>query len=632
MDYTLRTLSKKILIVPQSLAEACLHFRQYKNLLNIPRFDSTMSLESSYRSHHNGELTAKDKDKVVRLAGWVHARRDHGGIIFIDLRDRYGLTQVVFDPDTSKSDHKLAESLRREDVIAIEGSVFLRKEGMKNQNLPTGEIEVFAHRLKVLARSETPPFEIDDRVVASDDMRLKYRFLDLRRPIMQKNLLFRDRMTIAARKYVHEHGFVEIETPMLVKPTPEGARDYIVPSRVHPGKFYALPQSPQLYKQICMISGVDRYFQMARCLRDEDLRADRQPEHTQMDIEMSFVDSKDIRAFVEGLFKFLTKEAIGVEIKEEFPMLSYEEAMEKYGTDKPDLRYDLHLQTVTGIVKNSDFGIFKKVIDDGGVVKVLVCHKDLSRTELESLGEFSKESGSRGMAWMKVTDKGLEGSIAKFFPEKVQHELISHTKAKTGYVLMFIADGPKKTNFYLDKLRQELARRLDLIPKDVYKFCWVVNFPLFSFNEETDAWEAEHHMFSHPTMETIDFLEKDPGKVIGDLYDIVLNGTELGSGSIRINNPELQERVMKVIGLSKEAAHKKFGFLLDAYKYGGPPHGGMGLGLDRFLALMLGTNDIREIIAFPKNKAAECPMDGSPSEADPSQLKELHISVNVVKK
>lgn len=453
------------------------------------------------RTHTCGELTKKEVGKKVTLAGWVDSIRSHGKVNFIDLRDRYGKTQVVI---LGKLE------LKPEYCIQVEGEVVARKAGMENKEMKTGEIEVFSKKLEVFGKSLTPPIEINDEKVAGDEVRMKYRFLDLRRPKMQNNLAFRAQVAQAAREFFVSKNFIEIETPLLVKPTPEGARDYIVPSRVNPGKFFALPQSPQLYKQILMISGFDRYFQFARCLRDEDLRADRQPEHTQMDLEMSFVEADDVMEFVEGLYKYIFKKVLGVELKN-FTRMTYAEAMKKYGTDKPDLR------------KNKD-----------------------------DPNEFA--------------------------------------------------------------------------------FCWVYDFPLFSYNKDEKKWEPEHHMFTSPKKEHLEYLEKDPGKVLGNLYDVVLNGTELGSGSIRITNPELQERVMKVIGMTKEEAYKKFGFLLDAYEYGGPVHGGMGLGFDRLVALMLGTNDIREVIAFPKNKAAQCPMDGSPAEVDKKQLDETHIRVDVKEK
>ena len=578
------------------------------------------------RTHTCWELSKKEIDKSVKLCGWVQSRRDHGGLIFIDLRDRYGLTQIVFDPKV-KDAFSIAEKLRREDVVCVEGKVAARKEGMENPKLKTGAIEVEINKIDVLNKAETPPLEIEDRVEASEEMRLKYRYLDLRRPVMQNRLIMRHRIITAARDFFNKNGFIEMTTPLLVKSTPEGARDYIVPSRVNPGKFYALPQSPQLYKQILMVAGFDRYYQTAVCLRDEDLRADRQPEHMQWDFEMSFVDSDDIREFVEGLYKHMFKEVLNIKL-DKFPVLSYKESMEKYGIDKPDIRFGLEIIDVTDAAKKSDFQVFK------GAEKVACLNpqKEMGRKELDNYIDFCQKNGAKGMAWTKVTDKGLEGSIVKFFPEDVQKELLKATKAKKGSVLMFIADKKKTTEQILGLLRLKLRDDLKLVKDNEFKLCWVKDFPLFAWNEDEDRWEPEHHMFTMPKPEFIKDFEKRPGEVIGDLWDLVLNGIELGSGSMRVTNPELQERIMEFIGMTKEQANTKFGFLLEAYKYGGPSHGGMGLGIDRTVALMCGINDIREVIAFPKNKAAECPMDGCPSEVDDKQLKELHIKTEVKKK
>jgi len=581
-----------------------------------------------YRTHTCGELNKKDDKKKVELCGWVHKSRDHGGIIFIDLRDRYGFTQIVFDPNNNKDVHKEAEKLGREDCIQVIGHVRPRPDDMINKKLATGEIEVLIDELNVFSKSDTPPIEVDDRKPAGEDMRMKFRYLDLRRPVMQARLARRHKTMMAAREYFTKNNFLEIQTPMMVKPTPEGARDYVVPSRVNPGKFYSLPQSPQLYKQILMVSGFDRYYQLPICLRDEDLRADRQPEHTQLDLEMSFVRQEDIMGFVEGLFKYVIKEIRGVDIKEKFPIFSYDEAMDKYGIDKPDLRFGLELTNVTDIVKKSDFNVFKQA----KCVKCINPEKEFSRKEIDEITDFVMKDGAKGLAWIKITDKGLEGSIVKFLKDSVQKQLLKATKAKKGSILFFIADEEDKVNYVLARLRLELGKMLELIDKNDFKFCWVTDFPLFEWDEENDRWAPCHHIFTSPKQECIKYLEKDPAKVYATLFDVVLNGTELGSGSIRISNPELQKRVMKVIGMAEEEAMKKFGFLIEAYKYGGPPHGGMGLGLDRFVALMCGVVDIREVIAFPKNKDAECLMDGSPSEVTDEQLKELHIKLDVVKK
>ena len=579
------------------------------------------------RTNTCGELDKKDINKKVELAGWMHSTRDHGGLIFIDLRDRYGLTQIVFDPKHNKKTHSIAEHLRREDILHVKGKVRARGKGLENLKLKTGKIEVLVDLIEVIAKAATPPIEIDDRIEAGEEIRLKYRYLDLRRPIMQKRLLIRHKIAQSTREYFNKHNFLEIETPMLVKATPEGARDYIVPSRVNLGKFYALPQSPQLYKQLLMISGCDRYYQIARCLRDEDLRIDRQPEHTQIDFEMSFVNSNDIRNFIEGLFKYLFKKIFNINLPK-FLVFSYKQAIDRFGTDKPDLRFGLELIDVTDIVKNSDFEVFQKAEQ----VKCLNPEKDFSRKEFDEYIDFCQKNGAKGMAWMKVTNKGLESNIVKFFNPSIQKKLLEKTKAKKGSVLMFIADKPKNVAEILSKLRLKLRDDLKLVKHNDFKFCWVIDFPLFAWNEDQEKWEPEHHMFSMPKPEFIKNFEKNPKEVIGDLWDIVLNGTELGSGSMRVNDPSVQERIMKLIGLTKQEAEKKFGFLLHAYTYGAPPHGGMGLGFDRVVALMCGLQDIREIIAFPKNKAAQCPMDESPSDVPEEHLKELHIKSENIKK
>ncbi len=583
------------------------------------------------RTHTCNELTEKAVNKSTTLCGWVQSRRDHGGVFFIDLRDRYGLTQIVFDPSHNKEAHKQANSLRREDCIQVTGKVKKRKAGMTNPKLKTGNIEVFIDNLKVINKAETPPIEIEDRVEANEDLRLKYRYLDLRRPKMQKSLEVRHRFITAAREFFNKNNFLEIETPILVKSTPEGARDFVVPSRIHPGKFYALPQSPQLYKQLLMIAGCDRYYQIAKCLRDEDLRADRQPEHSQIDFEMSFVEQEDIRAFVEKLLQHVFNE-FKIKVKTPFTALSYKEAMDKYGSDKPDLRYGLELTNITNIVTKSDFGVFKDVASNGGIIKCINPEKDLPRKEIDKYIEFCTQNGAKGMAWMRVTKDGLDSNIAKYFSKDVQKELIKATKAKPDSILMFIADKEKSANAILDKLRRKLAEDLALYDKKEFKFAWINDFPLFAWNEDEERWEPEHHMFSMPKQEFIATMEKDPAPVLGDLWDLTLNGWEMASGSIRISNPEVQERVMKIVGMSKEEANEKFGFLLEAYKYAGPVHGGMGLGIARFLTLIQGYDDLREVIAFPKNKGFECPMDGSPSEISQAQLKELNLKVDVIKK
>ncbi|HIG95923.1 TPA: aspartate--tRNA ligase [Candidatus Woesearchaeota archaeon] len=591
---------------------------------------ATSPLATSLRTHTCGELTGKDDKAIVTVCGWVNTRRDHGGVIFVDLRDRYGITQVVFNPGTPGFDQ--AEHLRREDCLQLTGKVRPRPKGMANSNLKTGEIEVVSEKLVMLNKSDVPPLEVDDNVVANEDIRLQYRYLDLRRPLMQKRLQIRHTAAQTARAFMSSQGFLEIETPILVKSTPEGARDYIVPSRVNPGKCYALPQSPQLYKQILMVSGCDRYFQLARCLRDEDLRVDRQPEHTQIDIEMSYVQIQDIHRVVEGLLKSIWKATLNSELKTPFPTIKHEEAMLKYGTDKPDIRYELFLHDVTDLAKESDFQVFKTVVQSGGIVKCLAGPKQLSRNDIDKYIAFSQQLGAKGLAWMRVTNGKLESNIAKFFSEELQKKLVKQTQAKEGEVLMFIADKIKLTNQVLDKIRQDIAQQHKLFDPKTFVFTWITDFPLFEWNEEEEKWDPAHHPFCMPNESEIKYLETDPGKVYCTQYDLVLNGTELGSGSIRINRPDIQERVMKVIGLTQKDLERKFKFLLEAFKYGAPPHGGMGLGFDRIVALICGTTDIREVIAFPKNKAAECPMDESPSDIEAKQLKELHIKLDVVKK
>ena len=587
---------------------------------------------TAHRTHTCGQLRHSDIGAHVKLSGWVATRRDHGGIIFIDLRDRYGITQIVFDPVKSKSCFENASKLRREDTIVVSGQVSFRGEKLVNKRLETGDIEVFVDSLTVLTKSEVPPIEVDDGSIASDDLRLEYRYLDLRRPVMQKKLRLRHDVVAAAREYAYSQGFIEIETPIMIKSTPEGARDYVVPSRVNPGTFYALPQSPQIYKQILMISGCDRYFQVAKCLRDEDLRADRQPEHTQFDLEMSFVSQDDVHNFVSHMYANIFKKVMGIDLPLPFPKFTYAQAMDKYGIDKPDIRFELFTKDVTSIVVKSDFGVFKTVAANGGIVKCVNPQKDLARNEIDGYIEFCQKQGSKGMAWMRVTANGLESNIAKFFPADVQKELIAATGAKPGSIVMFIADKAKACNDVISKLRLKLGEDLGLIDKSKFAFSWIVDFPMFEWNEEEKKYDFMHNPFSAPNDEDLADLENRQATAKAQQYDLVLNGYEMGSGSIRISNPETQKRVFKLIGIDEEAQERKFGFLLKAYKYGAPVHGGMGLGVDRLCALMLGTGDIREVIAFPKNKNAQCPMDNSPSPIDDKQLKELHIKIDIPKK
>lgn len=586
------------------------------------------------RTNTCGEIRKSDIGKKVTLSGWVQSYRDHGGVIFIDLRDRYGLTQLVFDPRHDEKSHKVAESLRREYVVSATGKVRSRGD-LVNPKMETGEIEIICDTVKILNKSEVPPFELDDRTSLKEELRLKYRYLDLRRPEMQKNLMLRHKAFKATLNYLDSQDFMHIETPILVKSTPEGARDYVVPSRVNMGKFYALPQSPQLYKQILMVSGCDRYFQLARCLRDEDLRADRQPEHTQIDVEMSFVEREDVFEVVEGLMKQLWKEVLDVILKSPFEKLSWQKAMETYGSDKPDLRFGLEFTDVTKIVKESDFQVYKSVIEAGGVVKCLRvpgAAEKFSRNDIDKLIDLAKSFHAKGLSWMKITGGKAESSIVKYFNDKVQKELLKETGAKDNDLLLFVADKFNVACTSLGQVRLDIGKKLNLIDGKAWKFAWIIDFPLFEWNENENKWDPMHHMFCQPKLEDIPKMDKDPGSVLCNQYDLTLNGVELCSGSIRITDPAVQEKVMDIVGFPKDEAYKRFGFLLEAFKYGAPPHGGVGLGFDRIVALMAGYNDIREVIAFPKNKDAECPMDGSPSEITEKQMKELHIKLDFVQK
>lgn len=582
------------------------------------------------RTHNCGELSRNHIGKDVLLSGWVHSRRDHGGVIFIDLRDRHGLTQIVFDPSHDKKSHQTAELLRRECVISISGKVRNRREGMVNPKLATGEVEVLVDRVEIHTQAETPPLEIEENAHSNEEIRLKYRYLDLRRFQMQKNLEIRHRVLRAVRDNLDKQGFIEIETPLLVRSTPEGSRDFIVPSRLYPGKIYALPQSPQLYKQILMISGFDRYYQIAKCFRDEDLRADRQPVHTQIDIEMAFVSEEDIFAAVENMLKDAFRVA-GKEIVIPFRRITYGEAIGRYGTEKPDLRFGLEIIKLEDILKETGFEIFSSTINSGGWIRCIKTNAPVSRKEIEEvLTEEVKVYGAKGLLWLKMGEE-MQGPVAKFLDERTKKEIIKRAVMKKDDILLIIADTKKVTAASLAALRNYLGKKLGLI-KATLEFCWVTDFPLFEWNEELEKWDATHHIFTSPKQEHIELLEKDPGRVQGRLYDLVLNGTELGSGSIRINNPELQKRVMKVTGIDYKEAEKKFGFLLEAYRYGAPPHGGIALGVDRVIMQMVGAESIRDVIAFPMNKAMVCPMDGCPTDIDDDALRELHLKLDFVRK
>ncbi len=582
------------------------------------------------RTNTCGELRKENENIEVVLNGWVAGVRDLGGLIFIDLRDRYGLTQIVIEPENRPDLAERAKELKSEFVIWAKGKVRLRSN--PNPNMPTGLIEVLLDEYGILNKSALPPFEIDDSIELQEETRLKYRYLDLRRPSLQKNLILRNELYQIMHKYYYENNFIEIETPFFMKSTPEGARDFLVPSRIHKGRFYALPQSPQLYKQILMISGFDRYVQIAKCFRDEDLRADRQPEFTQIDVEMSFIDEEDIIKMTEGFFKVLWKETIGIEIQTPFQKMTYKNAMEKYGSDKPDLRFGNELKDISDLVKNCEFKVFTDAIGKGGNVAVLNargCAENYSRKKIDELTEFAKKYGAKGLAWMKLADGQINSPIAKFFKKEELDAIIERTEAKDGDLLLFGSDKWSTCYTVLGALRLEIAKQTGLLAKakDKFAFLWVVDFPLFEYDEESKRHVAMHHPFTSPKPEDMEFIDTEPGKVRARAYDIVVNGAEVGGGSIRIHDTEVQQKMFKLLGLSHEEAIAKFGFLLDALKYGAPPHGGIALGLDRLVMTLAGTENIRNVIAFPKTTSGLSLMDGSPSAVDDEQLKELGISL-----
>jgi aspartyl-tRNA synthetase len=581
------------------------------------------------RTHTCGELRKTSVGKEAALTGWVASRRDHGGLVFIDLRDRYGITQVVFNPELGKELHEKARELRAEFVIAVKGEVKERPPGTVNPRLPTGEIELHAGELDILNRSEVPPFEIEDRVSVSLEHRLRYRYLDLRRPNMQRHLVFRHRLSQLIRQYMDSKGFVEVETPFLTKSTPEGARDYLVPSRMSTGSFYALPQSPQLFKQILMVAGLDRYFQIVRCFRDEDLRATRQPEFTQLDLEMSFVEEEDVMAVIEGLMAEVFEKLLGKRISTPFPRLPYRQSMELYGSDAPDLRFGLAIKEITDLARESEFRIFRETVDRGGLVRGLTAQgcSNFSRKEIDELTGFVGQHGAKGLAWFKVEDGGLSSPITKFFPQGLQTQIKERMGARPGDLLLFVADREKIVFQSLSQLRLNLGKRLNLIKEEDYCFTWITDFPLLEYDETLGRYVSIHHPFTSPKLEDIPHMEERPQEVRARAYDIVLNGVELGGGSIRIHDQALQQRIFRLLGYDDETARRRFGFLLEAFKYGAPPHGGIALGLDRLTAMLLGLEDIREVIAFPKTQKATCLLTDSPSEVDEQQLKELGIKL-----
>jgi aspartyl-tRNA synthetase len=582
-----------------------------------------------YRTHSAGELRAKNVGERVRLAGWVHRRRDHGGLIFIDLRDRWGIAQITFDPDRPEV-FATAERLRPEWSVSVEGEVVRRPAGNENPDLATGEIEVEAMDLEVLNESETPPFEIERERPVDELLRLRYRYLDLRRPRMRDNIVFRHRVIKHMRDYLDERGFVEIETPLLTKSTPEGARDYLVPSRLYPGQFYALPQSPQQFKQLLMVAGFERYFQIARALRDEDQRGDRQPEHTQLDLEMSYTTQEEILSLVEDLYVEIVEQLTDKRILQRpFPRLTYSEAMDRFGSDKPDIRFGLELADVSDVARTSEFKVFRGAVEAGGSVRGISVSGlgDLSRREIDELTALAAMGGARGLAYFHVEEEGLTGPVAKFFSPEEQAALRRALGAEVGDYMFFVADKDTVVFESLNRLRLHFRDRLALADQSVLGFCWVTDFPLFEWNEEEGRIEPMHHMFTMPREEDLPLLDSDPLKVIGQLYDLVANGVELASGSIRIHDPDLQQKVFTIVGISPEEAERRFGTLLTAFRYGAPPHGGIAPGVDRLIMVLRDQPNIREVMAFPKTQAARDEMMDAPGPVDEEQLEELHIAV-----
>ena len=580
------------------------------------------------RSDYCGTLRPSDTGRNVTVCGWAQRSRDLGQLIFIDLRDRTGIVQLAFDDSTDRTVFEKAASVRSEYVLAASGLV--RERSAKNKEIPTGDIEIEVHELRILSEAETPPFEITDKCTAAETTRLKYRYLDLRRPELQHNLMFRHRVAKVTRDYFDENGFIELETPMLIKSTPEGARDFLVPSRIHKGSFYALPQSPQMYKQLCMVSGFDRYIQLARCFRDEDLRADRQPEFTQIDLEMSFVDMDDVLEIGEGYIKRLFKDVMDMDIPTPFPRLTYNEVMERFGSDKPDTRFDMELFDLTDAVKDCGFAVFKNAVESGGSVRGINAKnavKTYSRKEIDKLTDFVRGIGAKGLAWIRLIDDGIVSSFGKFMTESEMKTILDIAKAENGDLVLIISDSD--TSLVLSTLgavRNEVAKRLNII-KDGFNFLWVVKFPFFEFDKESGEWVAMHHPFTSPTDDCLETLEEDKSHVYAKAYDMVLNGVEMSSGSIRITNPDLQKRMFRLLGLSDEEAHEKFGFLTDAFKFGAPPHGGMGIGLDRLVMQMVGAPTLRDVILFPKVQNASEIMTSAPAGVDQKQLDDLGIAI-----
>ncbi|MBA3030060.1 MAG: aspartate--tRNA ligase [Desulfobacteraceae bacterium] len=586
-------------------------------------------LGSTRRTHHCGQLTKADAGTEVVLMGWIQRRRDHGGVIFIDLRDREGITQVVFNPEKNPTVHENAHGLRNEYVIGVRGTVEDRPDGMINPNLPTGAIEIAVHELKILNTAQTPPFQIEDTVDVSETIRLKNRHIDLRRNQLKENLITRHKTGTVVREYLNGLGFLDIETPVLTRSTPEGARDYLVPSRVNPGQFYALPQSPQLFKQLLMIAGFDRYYQIVKCFRDEDLRADRQPEFTQIDLEMSFVGEEDIMAVAEGMMAKVFKTIHGLDLPLPFPRMTYKEAMDRYGVDKPDIRFGLELRDVSDIVKASDFKVFADVVKKGGMVKSLNAKgcEGMSRKDIDDLTAFVAIYRAKGLAWIKVREDAWQSPIAKFFTDEEKQALTDRIQMAPGDLVFFVADQPGITNDALGNLRNHLGKKLSLIDEKLFNFLWVTHFPLMEYDEAEKRYQALHHPFTSPLEEDFERLESDPLGVISRAYDLVLNGSEIGGGSIRVHQRALQEKIFAALGLPREEYEEKFGFLLSALDSGAPPHGGMAFGFDRLVMILCGQQSIRDIIAFPKTQKAACLLTDAPSETSKKQLDELNLRI-----
>ena len=585
-------------------------------------------LGNTRRTHYCGTLRKEHEGSTVTVTGFVQRSRDLGQLIFVDLRDRTGIVQLAFDDNTAKEVFEKAGTLRSEYVIAATGEVRIRSA--INTEIPTGEVEVAVSELKIFSAAITPPFEIVENSNVKDELRLKYRYLDLRRPDLQRNIMMRHKITKTVREYFYDNGFIEIETPMLIKSTPEGARDYLVPSRLYHGEFYALPQSPQIYKQLLMVSGFDRYIQIARCFRDDDLRADRQPEFTQIDVEMSYVDTEDVLKIGEGFMKKLFKDVLDIDIPTPLPRLTYREAMESYGSDKPDVRFDMKIVDLSDTVKNCGFGVFASAIENGGSVRA-VCAKGAvdvyTRKMIDKLTDSAKGIGAKGLAWIRYTNDGIASSFGKFMSEDEMNSILTKVNAEVGDVVVIVADKDRVTLPVLGALRLEMAKKLDIIDKTAFAPLWIVEFPFFEYNEETGGWDAMHHPFTAPLDECLEYFETDPGAVRAKAYDLVLNGVELSSGSIRITNPNLQSRIFAALGLSEEEAETKFGFLTNAFKYGAPPHGGFGIGLDRLCMMMLGCDSLRDVVAFPKMQNARELMSECPASCDSEQLNELGISI-----